>query len=81
MSDVLVSYKPCVAYLDKWTTFFALNFNALAKFFCSKQLNGKMFKHVNSICLRNVFIDEANLFDQYQNVFEFEQKEHQTNAI
>ena len=30
---------------------------------------------------RNVSIDEAKLFDQYQNLFEFVQKEHQPNAI
>jgi len=40
-----------------------------------------MLNHVNSICLRNVFIDEAKLFDRNQNLFEFVQKEHQTNAI
>ena len=40
-----------------------------------------MLNHVKSICLRNVSIDEAKLFDQYQNLFEFVQKEHQTNAI
>jgi len=40
-----------------------------------------MLKYVNSMCLRNIFIDEAELFDQYQNLFEFVQKEHQTNAI
>jgi len=31
--------------------------------------------------LRNVSIDEAKLFDQYQNLFEFVQKERQPNAI
>jgi len=30
---------------------------------------------------RNVSIDEAKLFDQYQNLFEFGQKEHQPNAV
>jgi len=30
---------------------------------------------------RNVSIDEAKLFDEYQNVFEFVQKKHQPNAI
>jgi len=30
---------------------------------------------------RNVSIDEAKLFDQYQNLFEFVQKEYQPNAI
>jgi len=30
---------------------------------------------------RNVSIDEAILFDQHQNLFEFVQKEHQPNAI
>jgi len=54
MSDVYVLYKSSVAYLDKWTT---LNCNALTKFFCCKQLNGKMLNHVNSMCLRNVYID------------------------
>ena len=29
----------------------------------------------------NVSIDEANLFDQHQNLFEFVEKEHQPNAI
>jgi len=81
MSDVSVLYKSCVAYLDKWTTLFALYFNVLTKFFCCKQLNGKTLDHVNSICLRNVSIDEAKLFDQYQTLFEFVQKEYQTNAI
>jgi len=78
MSDVFQLYKSCVAHLDKWTTLFALYFNVLTKFFCCKW---KMLNHVNSICLRNVSIDEAKLFDQYQNLFEFVQKEHQTNAI
>jgi len=73
MSDVSVLYKSCVAYLDKWTTYL-LNFNALTKRFCC---NGKMLNYVNSTCLRNVSIDEAKLFDQYQNFFEFVQKEHQ----
>jgi len=36
---------------------------------------------VNSICLRESLNDEAKLFDQYQNLFEFVQKEHQPNAI
>jgi len=61
--DVSVLYKPCVAYLDNGS-FYLLNLNALPKFFCCKQLNGKMFNYVNSICLTNVFIDEAKLFDQ-----------------
>jgi len=30
---------------------------------------------------RNVSVDEAKLFDQYQNLFEFVQKEHQPNVI
>jgi len=30
---------------------------------------------------RNVSTDEAKLFDQYQNLFEFVQKEHQPNAV
>jgi len=30
---------------------------------------------------RNVSIDEANLFGQYQNLFEFVQKEHKPNAV
>jgi len=30
---------------------------------------------------RNVSIDEAKVFDQYQNLFEFVQKEYQPNAI
>jgi len=44
-----VLYKSFVAYLDKWTTYL-LNFNALTKFLCCKQLNGKMWNHVSSIC-------------------------------
>jgi len=40
-----------------------------------------MLNHANGIRLRNVFIDEAKLFDQNKNLFEFVQKEHQTNAI
>jgi len=40
-----------------------------------------MLNHVNSICLRNVSIDEAKQFDQYQNLFEFVRKEHQTHAV
>jgi len=40
-----------------------------------------MLYNVNSICLRNVSIEEAKLFDQYQNLFEFLQKEHQTNGV
>jgi len=30
---------------------------------------------------KNVFVDEAKLFDQYQKLFEFLQKEHHPNAI
>jgi len=30
---------------------------------------------------RNVSVGESKLFDQYQNLFEFVQKEHQPNAI
>jgi len=80
MSVVSVWHKYCVAYLDKWTTHL-LNFNTLTKLVCCKQLNGKMLNHVNSICLRNVSVDEAKLFDQYQNLFEFVRKEHQTYAV
>jgi len=40
-----------------------------------------MLNHVNRICLRESLNDEAKLFDQYQNLFEFVQKEHQPNAI
>ena len=39
-------------------------------------------KHVSSICLIETFLlIEAKLFDQYQNLFEFVQREHQPNAI
>ena len=40
-----------------------------------------MLQRVNSICLRNVSIDEAKLFGQYQNLFELVHKEHHTNAV
>jgi len=30
---------------------------------------------------KNVSIDEAKLFDKYQNLFEFVQRKHQPNAI
>jgi len=60
---------------------YLLNFNAWSKFYRFKSLNGKMLNHVNSTCLRSVSIDKAKLFDQYQNMFGFVQKEHQTNAI
>ena len=76
-----ITRKSLVLHIWKNGSLYLLNFNALPKFFCCKQLNGKMLKYVNSMCLRNIFIDEAELFDQYQNLFEFVQKEHQTNAI
>jgi len=46
-----------------------------------------MLNHVSSICLgrdlldRNVSIDEAKLFDQYQKLFEFVRKENESNTI
>jgi len=40
-----------------------------------------MLKHVSSVCLRNVSIDEAKLFGKYQNLFKFVQKEQKQNAI
>jgi len=40
--------------------------------------NKKMLSHTSGICLRETFL---LLFDQYQNLFKFVQKWHQTYAI
>ena len=51
--------------------------NVLGDYLISHEKSG----HVGYLLQRSIYIDEAKLFDQYQNLFEFVQKEHQPNAI
>jgi len=64
----------------KWTTLFP-DLNALTRFLRLQTTEWKILNHVSSICLRETLIDEAKLYDQYQNLFEFVRNEHQPNAI
>ena len=80
MSGVSVLYKSCVAHLAKLTAL--LNLNALTTFLRLQVAEWENVEPCEQYLLeRNVSIDEAKLFDQFQNLFECVQKEHQPNAI
>ena len=68
MSDVFSLYDSCVAYLDKWTTSFT-------EFKCFNWMLLSEIKELDNVerCVRylaekNVDVDDAKLFDQYQNL-------------
>ena len=71
MSDVSSLYDSCVAYLDEWTTSFA-------EFKCFDWMLLSEIKEWDNVerCVRylakkNVDVDDAKLFDQYQNLCKF----------
>jgi len=73
MSDVSLLYKPCVSHLAKWTTIFA-------KFKCfdwTPPFANNCMEKCWTMWVVSVWEkrsnDEAKLFDQYQNLFEFVQ--------
>jgi len=83
MSDVGLSvlYKSCVAHLAKGPLNL-LNLNALTRLFRLLINEWENFERCEEYLLESNFsIDEAKLFDQYQNLFEFVQKDHQPNGI
>ena len=61
---------------------YLLNVNALTRFLRLQTTEWEMLNHVSSICLREtLLLMKLKQCDQYQNLFEFVQKEHQPNAI
>ena len=80
-SDVSVLYKSCVEYLEKWTALFT-------EFECFDWmllLQIAKWEHLEP-CIeylhqKNVVVDEAKLFDQYQNLCKFVEKRLETNAL
>ena len=68
---VSVLYKSCVEYLDKWTSLF-YKFECFDWMLLSQTTKWKNIE----LCLeylhqKNVFIDEAKLFDQYHSLYKF----------
>ena len=80
-SDVSVLYKSCVEYLEKWTALFT-------EFECFDWmllLQITKWEHLEP-CIeylhqKNVGVDEAKLFKQYQNLCKFVEKQLETNAL
>ena len=80
-SDVSVLYKSCVKYLEKWTALFT-------EFKCFDWmllLQITKWEHLEP-CIeylhqKNVGVDETKLFDQYQNLCKFVEKQLETNAL
>jgi len=61
---------------------YLLNLNALTGFLRLQTTEWENVEPCGQYILeRNASVDEAKLFDQYQNLFEFVQKEYQPNAI
>ena len=81
MSDVSSLYDSCVAYLDEWTTSFA-------EFKCFDWMLLSEIKEWDNVerCVRylakkNVDVDDAKLFDQYQNLCKFVQSRLETDEV
>ena len=76
-----VLYKPCVEYLEKWTALFT-------EFECFDwmlllQITKREYLEpcIEYLHQKNVDVDEAKLFDQYQNLCKFVEKQLETNAL
>ena len=81
MSDVSSLYDSCVAYLDEWTTSFA-------EFKCFNWMLLSEIKEWDNVerCVRylakkNVDVDDAKLFDQYQNLCKFVLSRLETDEV
>ena len=81
MSDVSSLYDSCVAYLDEWTTSFA-------EFKCFDWMLLSEIKEWDNVerCVRylakkNVDVDDAKLFDQYQNLCKFVLSRLETDEV
>ena len=81
ISDVSSLYDSCVAYLDEWNTSFA-------EFKCFDWMLLSEIKEWDNVepCVRylaekNVNVDDAKLFDQYQNLCKFVQRRLETDEI
>ena len=79
-SDVSVLYKSCVEYLEKWTALFT-EFECFDWMLLLQTKWEHLEPCIEYLYQKNVGVDKAKLFDQYQNLCKFVEKQLETNAL
>ena len=80
ISDVAVLYQSCVEYLDKWTTLFE-EFQCFDWMLLLQTVTWEKIEPcVEYLLYKNVDINEAKLFDQYQNLCKLMKNQLETNS-